>query len=167
MNRRMDDRRIENGLGIVIMTMAISAVGFILSGSTDPRTHLVPPHLGNYFTPERPYPWAAVAISCLSVLAESVVLWLLLARTNAAMILRTLAGCVVAGVPAVAIQSAELDRSRGYVTYHLLWLVCATVLMLSLLLVAVAHATFRRFTSTAPASKPLKRMVGRGRPPNA
>jgi hypothetical protein len=68
------------------------------------------------------------------------------------MILRAFAGCVAVGVPAVAIQSAELDHSRGYVSYHLLWLVCATVLMLALLLVALAHATFRRFTSTAPAN---------------
>jgi hypothetical protein len=55
MNRRIGDSRIENGLGIVILTMAVSTVGFILAGSTDPRTHLVAPYFGNYFTPERPY----------------------------------------------------------------------------------------------------------------
>jgi len=165
MNRRIGDRRIANGLGIVIMTMAVSTVGFILAGSTDPHTELSPNYLGHYFTPERPYPWPAVAMSGLSVLAEGVVLWLLLAQANASMILRSFVGCVAAGVPAVAIRAAELDRSRGYVTYHLLWLLCATVLMLSLLIVALTHATFRRFTSAAPANMALNPTGGRGRPP--
>ena len=155
MNRRLGNRRIENGLGVVLMTMAVSTIGFILAGSTDPQTHRVPPWVGNYFTTELPYPWSAVSVSCLLVLTEAFLLWFLLARTNMSAILRTLASCAVAGISAVAIRSAGLDRSRGYAKYHVLWLTCATTLMATLFVVVVVHSTLRRVISRV-LNKPMK-----------
>jgi hypothetical protein len=138
MNRRTNDRRIQKALGLILMTMAVSTVGFVLVGSTDPRTQLMP---GPFFTPERPYPWPAVATSCLSVLAEGALLWLVVVRVRAVLALRFFAGGVVAMIAALRIDSSALGwhRSRGYILYHLLWLRSVAVLLLALLLVALVR----------------------------
>ena len=164
MDQRIGDRKIRNGLGMVIVAMALSAVRFILAGSVDPRVHRERiPHvrangeveLGEpiCLSAVAAYPVFAVTMSCSLVLAEGMVLWQLLTRLKTSMVVRALASCLAAGGFAAEIKLAELGIGNppGYVTYHSLWLVCATALMLALLLVAVANFMFRRFTSRAPA----------------
>jgi hypothetical protein len=143
MKPRTDDRRIETALGLILMTMAISTVGFVLVGSTDPRTQLV---RGPFFTPERPYPWPAVAMSCLSVLSEGVLSWLIVVRVRAVLALRFFAAGVVAMMAALRIDSSAFGwhGSRGYISYHLLWLRSVAVLMLALLMMVLVKWLYGR-----------------------
>jgi hypothetical protein len=143
MKPRTDDRRIARALGLILMTMAVSTVGFVLVGSTDPRTQLM---RGPFFTPERPYPWPAVAMSGLSVVTEGVLLWLVVVRVRAVLALRFFAGGVVAMVAALRIDPSAFGwhGSRGYISYHLLWLRSVAVLMLALLLVVLVKWFYGR-----------------------
>jgi hypothetical protein len=169
MYRRQRDRTIRRALGLIILSMAIPTVLFIVAGSVVPGAHREGFGLGEPFAivADHPYPTTAVVTSCALVVAECLSLLLILMRLSFALLWRALLGCFAVGIPLAKLWSAKhgLPPWRGYVTYHLLWLECATVLMLSLLLVAVTHAMFRRFTSTAPANKALNATVGRGRPP--
>jgi hypothetical protein len=167
MYRRQHDRTIKRALGLIILSMVIPTILFIVAGSVIPGSHRDNFGHGDTLLPNHPYPTTVVATSCALVLAEALSLLLILMRLNFSMGWRALLGCFAVGIPAAKLWPARhgLPHWYGYLTYHLLWLMCATVLMLALLLVAAAHAVCRRFTSTAPANKALNATVSRGRPP--